>query len=97
MTMRTSYRNGNQITLNNCYGCNPCMINGVLCHETGCPEAWKDHKVDCPECGQAFYPEERQQAYCSPCCAAAYTGQECECDESQSLALIPEGSAGWCE
>lgn len=42
--MRTHYRNGDEIQLKHCGcdGCNPCMINGVLCHETGCPYAWKD-------------------------------------------------------
>lgn len=42
--MRTHYRNGEEIGLKHtgCDGCTPLMINGVLCHETGCPYAWKD-------------------------------------------------------
>ncbi len=44
MTMRTTYRNGDPIDLkhNGCDGCDPCMINGIFCHETGCPDAWRD-------------------------------------------------------
>ncbi len=44
--MRTHYNNGDEIELKHCGcdGCNPCMINGVLCHERSCPYAWKDEK-----------------------------------------------------
>lgn len=42
--MRTHYLNGDEIGLQHtgCDGCSPSMIQGVLCHETGCPYAWKD-------------------------------------------------------
>lgn len=53
--MRERYRNGDPIGLNNCDGCNPSNINGVLCHETGCPHAWKDYPRECMECGGECY------------------------------------------
>ena len=64
---RTHYRNGDEITLHGCDGCSPSMINGVLCHETGCPEAWRDHTVSCFECGCEFRPSERYQRVCDDC------------------------------
>lgn len=41
---RSTYRNGDSIGLawNGCDGCSPSMIQGVFCHETGCPDAWRD-------------------------------------------------------
>lgn len=66
--MRTHYRNGEEIGLScGCDGCNPSMIQGVLCHEHGCPYAWKDKKVFCFDCGYRFYPTERFQAICDDC------------------------------
>ena len=49
-SMRTTYRNGDEIGLryNGCDGCSPATVNGVLCHETGCPDAWRDAE-DAPE------------------------------------------------
>jgi hypothetical protein len=43
--MRTHYRNGDEIGLQycGCDGCSPCMVDGVLCHEHGCPDAWRDY------------------------------------------------------
>jgi hypothetical protein len=41
-----------------CDQCNACMINGIFCHETGCPNSkkkWEDGEWvryhDCFECG----------------------------------------------
>jgi hypothetical protein len=44
MPKREYYNNGDAIALTNtgCDGCTPSVINGVLCHEAGCPEAWRD-------------------------------------------------------
>lgn len=61
---RRTYRNGDSIDLGSCNGCNPCAINGVLCHETGCPDAWRDHPRECFECGCDFFPSERFQTIC---------------------------------
>lgn len=63
---RATYRNGDDITLTatGCDGCSPSVINGVFCHETDCPEAWRDRQVACFECGCDFYPAERGQRTC---------------------------------
>jgi len=50
------------------------MINGVLCHETGCPDAWMDYKRECKWCGQEFTPEHRNQECCDYECQQAYYG-----------------------
>ena len=69
---RRRYRNGEGIALpGGCDGCDPSRINGMLCHEAGCPEAWRDHAVECSECGCAFYPEVRFQRVCEDCTRAA--------------------------
>jgi hypothetical protein len=71
--MRTHYRNGDAIRMqaNGCDGCSPSRINGVFCHETGCPDAWRDQKIECAECGAKFYPEWRSawrlNQYCPDC------------------------------
>jgi len=66
--MRTHYRNGDCISLKcGCNGCNPSMINGVLCHEQGCPYAWKDKQISCTECGADFYPKNRYDQKCKDC------------------------------
>lgn len=61
---RTAYRNGDSIELGACNGCSPAMIQGVLCHETGCPDAWRDTPRECFECGCDFLPESRFQTIC---------------------------------
>ena len=69
MTERTEYKNGDEITRihNGCDGCRPVGINGQLCHEFGCPDAWKDTPVNCRECGQAYYRSDRHQTFCDGC------------------------------
>lgn len=65
---RSHYRNGEEITLAcGCDGCSPSMIQGVLCHERGCPDAWRDYRVGCFECGFSFYPESRDHRICQDC------------------------------
>lgn len=56
---------------NGCDSCEVLYINGVKCHETGCPEAWKDEVRECGWCGGDFQPEDRHQKYCSESCAEA--------------------------
>jgi hypothetical protein len=66
--MRTRYRNGDEIGLSTgCDGCNPLMISGTFCHETGCPDSWRDHSIECFECGCDFFPLERGQKICQGC------------------------------
>jgi len=57
-----------------CNQCEACMINGVYCHEHGCPNAWKDHIRECKWCGQEFEPETEDQQLCSEDCARGYYG-----------------------
>lgn len=56
---RTKYRNGDTITLTSCGcdGCSPSRINGALCHEQGCLEAWKDYAKTCSECDRNYYAQ----------------------------------------
>jgi hypothetical protein len=56
-----------------CNSCEVLNINGVNCHETGCPESYKTPK-DCSWCGHSFIPESRFQSTCSPECFEAYHG-----------------------
>lgn len=54
--------------------CEKLVINGVLTHEEGCPEAWRDYDRECKWCGQKFRPQSRFQDCCSDECAEAYHG-----------------------
>ncbi len=53
---------------------------GILCHEHGCPDKWRDETRECEECGTAFQPEERDQQFCSDHCEAMYCGDRCNCE-----------------
>ncbi len=67
--MRTQYNNGDNINLlgNGCDGCNIVMVNDILCHETGCPDEWRDLEIECSECRFEFQPEDRDQTICDGC------------------------------
>ena len=55
------------------YSCDACQlmrINGLVCHEAGCPEAWRDSTSSCFGCGCDFQPESRGARYCSSECAS---------------------------
>ena len=65
-----------------CEQCEMLSINGIACHETGCPLAWKT-KTECAWCGQTFAPESRGQRCCEHSCEVAYRGDTCGCDECQ--------------
>lgn len=74
---RTKYRNGDPITLScGCDSCSPIRVNGVLCHEAGCRDAWRDYQVDCRECGFEFYPVHRGERICPDCVAAQSADSE---------------------
>ena len=64
-----------------CDSCEALVINGVLCHEHGCPDYWKDTKRDCKECGREFKTESRHDQFCSIHCALIYHGENIESDE----------------
>ncbi len=50
-----------------CQSCNAVAINGVNCHETGCPDAWRDKPKRCFDCGCKFIPEVRFANICQDC------------------------------
>lgn len=55
-----------------CNSCEVLYINGIKCHETGCPKTWKDEIKKCLWCGQTFKPEDRDQTCCDESCQEAY-------------------------
>jgi hypothetical protein len=57
-----------------CPSCVLVAINGVLCHEMGCPDSHLFKFYECHECGQPFAPEYRGQQFCDSDCHAAYCG-----------------------
>lgn len=56
-----------------CPRCEALMINGLYCHEHGCPDAWRTETRECKWCGQGFVPEERRQVFCDDECAEAHS------------------------
>lgn len=53
---------------NRCHACEVLMINGVRCHETGCPEAWREIPIPCFVCGYDFIREDsRYRKICPDC------------------------------
>jgi hypothetical protein len=57
-----------------CIACDCVYINGLKCHELGCPEAWRERKKECKWCGSKFTPEEKGQMFCGTDCARSYSG-----------------------
>lgn len=55
-----------------CQSCEAVTINGVLCHEHGCPDAWKDIPIECKWCGNEFIRKGRWELLCSDDCAMDY-------------------------
>ena len=53
--------------MTSCEQCEIAVINGVCCHELGCPLAWQDEIRECKECGQEFEPEHKNQRWCDDC------------------------------
>jgi hypothetical protein len=51
----------------NCNQCEFLFVNGLGCHETGCPDAWKSRSKSCFECGCNFSPETRFESVCFDC------------------------------
>ena len=55
-----------------CTQCQELMINGVRCHETGCPEAWRDEDRECKWCGSPFRPQFKHQEFDDVDCGESY-------------------------
>lgn len=58
----------------NNYCCQKLKINGVICHEQGCSDAWKDYILECRNCGSEFKPENENQVCCDESCYCCYYG-----------------------
>jgi hypothetical protein len=82
---RKQYRNGDPIN-GNCNSCIPVVINGVLCHEHFCPDAWRDEVRECKECGTKFHPEDRTQTCCCQHCVHSFYGDPCDSEDCQQQA-----------
>ena len=50
-----------------CNSCEVLNINGINCHEIGCPDSWRDYSRTCKWCGDDFIPEESTQLVCEDC------------------------------
>ena len=57
-----------------CNSCEVLVINNVICHEIGCPEAWRDETRYCKWCGSKFKPEHPDQRFDNDDCAEIYYG-----------------------
>ena len=55
-----------------CDSCEVLVINNLICHEIGCPNAWKDETKACKWCGRSFKPDDRNQEFCDSACAESY-------------------------
>jgi len=55
-----------------CDQCEALMINGLYCHEIGCPDAWKDQIRECKWCGQEFEPGYKEDQFCDISCHESY-------------------------
>ena len=51
-----------------CPSCEMVAINGVPCHEQGCPDSWRFVTRECGWCGTEFKPESMGDRYCSQDC-----------------------------
>ncbi len=57
-----------------CDSCVLLQINGLVCHETGCPDAWQTETRTCKWCGSTFTPDRRRQECCDESCNRALCG-----------------------
>jgi len=59
-------------TIKPCDQCQAVSINGVYCHEIGCPNAWRDTPRECKWCGRMFWPQDKNQFFCDEECRDSY-------------------------
>ena len=66
-----------------CPNCETLGINGVLCHETGCPTPYIEKMLECAWCGTKFKVQEdeepvkqrilgRERYFCSDDCRGSF-------------------------
>lgn len=75
---RTHYRNGDECSSGSCDQCEIATINGVLCHEQVCPDAWKDYSFECCECGCEFYRSSPRDCLCFDCSSNEWEAEPSE-------------------
>lgn len=63
-----------------CPQCQILYINGLRCHETGCPLSHEGTTRECVECGRRFTPDQGFQHWCDDQCWRAYQGLPCPDD-----------------
>lgn len=56
-----------------CDSCVMITINGIKCHETGCPKMYLDEKRECQWCGTEYTPKTRFQTTCCDDCYISLT------------------------
>jgi len=62
-----------------CMSCQACNVNGIPCHEAGCPDMhlhpWTGemNPKECNWCGSEFTPGNNSQTVCDESCAEAYS------------------------
>lgn len=57
-----------------CPSCQLARINGIVCHETGCPDRHLFTRQECCWCGSTFRPARVGQQCCSASCRRAFRG-----------------------
>jgi hypothetical protein len=57
-----------------CASCEVVYINGIRCHEHGCPDAYLDQVRECKWCGSEFHPLTARQEFCDDSCRRSYNG-----------------------
>ena len=55
-----------------CDQCDVVAINGVVCHEFGCPNKWQDEMRECEWCGCMYLPKRKTSTCCNKSCAKAH-------------------------
>lgn len=66
-----------------CQSCDVLVINGVICHEQGCPDSYKTNVRECKWCGSEFIPQFSRQCTCSDECWSAYMGYDYAGEEQE--------------
>jgi hypothetical protein len=76
-----------------CSSCQLLRINGLVCHETGCPEAHRSETRECRWCGAPFQPECKRERYCSVQCYAI--DNSLPYDDDADYGILPHSDAVW--
>ena len=58
-----------------CNSCDVLVINNHICHEAGCPNAWRDEVRQCKWCGSDFSPDYKWSECCCEDCWDSYNTQ----------------------